>query len=281
MSRLDLPPTPERDRPGERVAEHHRAGRGLRRIGYPIGVRRTTLARRTSVTPHMLRLTLAGPDLAGFHSYVADDHVKLVFPLADGTRNDPTPNDRLLLDWHRPLPPTRTYTIRNVDLAACEVDIDVVLHGGGLAGDWAARAEIGAEAVIAGPPGAKAFAHTHRHYVLAVDVTGLPAAARWLEEADWLAERGASADVLIDVDHDDETAYPLTERPGVRVQWLTRAGGSQLGERVRALDVPEDTFVFAAGEADDLKPVRRWVADHDLPASITGYWKRGVAGLDD
>ncbi len=273
--------TGERDRPAERVAEHHGTGRGLRRVGYPIGTCRTTVARRTLVTPRMLRLTLTGEDLAGFHSYVADDHVKIVFALADGTRSDPVPNDRQMLDWPSPHAPTRTYTIRRVDLAAREVDLDVVLHPGGLAGDWAATVAVGEPVVIAGPPGAKAFAHTHRHYVLAVDMTGLPAVARWLDEADWLEASGATAVVLVDHDHDDETGYPLAERRGVEVHWLSRADGSLLGERVAALDVPDDTFVFAAGEAEDLKPVRRWVSERGLPASITGYWKRGVSGLDD
>ncbi|WP_308281196.1 siderophore-interacting protein [Pimelobacter sp. 30-1] len=271
----------QRDRPAERVAEHHGTGRGMQRIGYPIGICRTTVARRELVTPRMLRLTLTGDELAGFHSYVADDHVKIVFPHADGTRTDPVPNDRQLLDWPKPLPPTRTYTIRRVDLAAREVDLDVVLHAGGLAGDWAEAVAIGDPAVIAGPPGAKAFAHTHRHYVLAVDVTGLPAVARWLDEADWLEAAGATAHVLVEHDHADETGYPLQERAGVEVRWLSRAAGSQLGTQVRALDVPDDTFVFGAGEAEDLKEVRRWVAERELPASITGYWKRGVAGLDD
>jgi len=273
--------TMDRDRPAERVAEHHARGRGLTRIGYPIEVRPATVSGIDWVTPRMLRLTLTGDEIAGLHSYVADDHVKLVFPLADGTRNDPVPAEGQMLEWRRPHPPTRTYTIRRFDRAAREIDLDFVVHDAGLASDWARAATVGAEAVIAGPPGAKAFAHTHRHYVLAVDTTGLPAVARWLEEADWLADAGAGVDVLIDHDDAEETTYPLPERDGVRLRWLDRARGSRLGEELRALDVPEDTFVLGAGEAEDLKQVRAWVSEHGYAASITGYWKRGVAGLDD
>ena len=271
----------DRDRPAERVAEHHRAGTGLTRIGYPIEVRTVQVRDSAWVTPRMLRLTLGGEALAGLHSHVADDHVKIVFPLPDGTRNDPVPGEAQMLDWRRPLPPTRTYTIRRFDRAAREVDLDFVVHDAGLAADWARAATEGSEAVIAGPPGAKAFAHTHGHYVFAVDVTGLPAVARWLDEADWLAGAGVGVDILIDHDDPVETDYPLRERAGVRVQWLSRAEGSRLGPALRDLSVPEDAFVFGAGEAGDLKAVREWVAEHGYAASITGYWKRGVAGLDD
>ncbi len=53
---------------------------------------------------------------------------------------------------------------------------------------------------------------------------------------------------------------------------------------LRAQDVDADTFVWAAGEATALIPVRRWLkAEAGLPKenlSLHGYWKRGEAGLD-
>lgn len=269
----------ERDRPGERVAVHHACGTGVTRIGYPIGVRTAQVLRVKTVTPSMLRITLGGPGLAGFHSYQADDHVKIVFPLPDGTRNDPVANDEQSLDWPRPLPPTRKYTVRRWDAAALELDLDVVLHAGGLASDWAGTVVPGDDVVVAGPPGAKAFAHTYDHYVLAVDTTALPAVARWLEKS----PAGVSADVLVDVDHAHERDYPLAPRDGVRVQWLDRSGGSRLAEAVRLLDLASRgrAFLFAAGEAGDVKPLRAWAREHVADALVTGYWKRGVAGLDD
>lgn len=275
----------DRSNPAERVAAHHREGRGVTRIGYPIEVRRARVARSAEVTPYMLRLTLTGDELAGFHNYVADDHVKIVFPMPDGTRNDPVPGKDQMLDWPRPMAPTRTYTIRRYDAAVPEIDLDVVRHAGGLASTWAEAAQSGDEAVIAGPPGAKAFGHTFRHYVFAVDTTGLPAVARWLEEADWLAAAGATGHVLIDHDHPEETAYPLTDRPGVEVRWLSRSGGSRLVDEVASLPLPDvpagDVFVFAAGEASDTLPLRDWVTQRGHEASVTGYWKRGVRGHDE
>ena len=264
--------------PGPRVRAFHAHGEGVRRIGYPIRLTRGTVVRRTRLNPSMLRLTVGGPELACFHSYQADDHVKVVLPFPDGTRNDPVPNDRLMLDWPRPHSPARKYTVRRFDAAACEIDLDVVLHEGGVASAWATGAAVGDPVVLAGPPGAKAFAHTYDHYVFAVDPTGLPALGRWLEES----RTDVRADVVIDVDHDHERDYPLAERAGVRLTWLDRSGGSRLAEHVQALPLPEGrTFVFAAGEAGDLKPLRRWTREQGLDALVTGYWKRGVADLDE
>lgn len=275
----------DRTNPGPKVAAHHAHGRGVTRIPYPIGVRAVTVRRREPVSSHMLRLTLGGTGLAGFESHAADDHVKIVFPREDGSRADPAPNDEQLLDWPHPLPPTRTYTVRRYDAEAQELDLDVVVHDGGLASAWAEEAAVGDTTVIAGPPGSTAFAHTYRHYVFAVDTTALPAAARWIEEADWLEEDGGTALLLVDHDHPGEVEYPLRERAGVEVRWLSRTGGSRLAEesmaRAAGSRPPGEVFLFAAGEAGDIKPLRTWSRREGVDALVTGYWKRGVVDLDE
>jgi hypothetical protein len=78
----------------------------------------------------------------------------------------------------------------------------------------------------------------------------------------------------------------------VEVRWLHRGdcppGTSDVLERaVRSLSWPQDerVFVWLAGEAGVLKPLRRWVRDElrldRCDYDITGYWKRGVADFDD
>ncbi|MEH0970241.1 siderophore-interacting protein [Micromonospora sp. CPCC 205546] len=270
--------TVDRHDPAGRVAAHHSGGSGTTRIGYPIGVRRVRVVARRLVTPRMLRLTLGGPGLAGFHTYQADDHVRVVFPDPDGTRRDPVPDGQGMLDWPRPFPESRKYTVRRYDPVAHELDLDLVLHDGGLASTWAATAAVGDEVTVAGPPGAKAFPHTHDHYVFAVDATALPAVARWLEEA----PADVSAHVVAEVDDAAEWDYPLASRDGVTVTWLVRgATGSTLAQEVRSLRLPAGrTFLFAAGEATDIRPLRAWRRDR-LDSLVTGYWKRGIAGLED
>lgn len=268
-----------RRNPRERVLAHHRDGAGLERIAYPIGVRTTTVVAKEYLTPKMLRLTLGGPGLDGLHTYQADDHVKIVFPDPDGTHRIPVPNDDLMLDWPHPLPPTRKYTIRRYDAAARELDLDLVVHPGGLAAEWARSLETGAGVVVAGPPGAKSFPHNYDHYLFAVDATALPAVARWLDES----PDEVSAHVVIEVEDEDETKYPLAERAGVTVDWLVRPPGTPLlASAVKALPAPGPrTFLFAAGEADTVKPLRTWSRELGLPCLVTGYWKRGIANHDD
>ncbi|WP_405095639.1 siderophore-interacting protein [Micromonospora sp. NBC_01412] len=270
--------TVDRRDPAARVAAHHHTGSGTTRIGYPIGVRNVRVLTRQQLTPRMLRLTLGGPALAGFHTYQADDHVKIVFPDPDGTRRDPVPNADGMLDWPRPLPTTRKYTVRRYDAAAGEIDLDFVLHDGGVASTWAASAAVGEEVTIAGPPGAKAFPHHYDHYVFAVDTTALPAVGRWLEHS----PADVSAHVVVEIDDVAEQGYPLAPRDGVAVTWLTREGArSALAETVQSLRLPAGrSFLFAAGEATDVKPLRAWSREH-IDSLITGYWKRGVAGLED
>lgn len=268
----------DRSGPESKVAAHHRSGSGLVRVPYPIGVRTATVVRRAQVSPRMLRLTLGGPGLDGFHTYQADDHVRIVFPDPDGTRRDPVPNDRQMLDWPRPFPTTRKYTVRRYDADARELDLDFVLHDGGVASDWARGAAVGEEVVIAGPPGAKAFPHSYDHYVFAVDATALPAAARWLEES----APDVSADLVVETDEESEHAYPLAARAGVSLHRLVRTGNrSELAATVTGLRLPAGrSFLFAAGEADDIAPLRAWHKGR-LDALFTGYWKRGVADLED
>ncbi len=268
----------DRGNPQSRVAEHHRSGQGNVRIPYPIGARAVEVAAREFVTPRMLRLTLSGPELDGFHTYQADDHVRIVFADPDGVRRDPVPNDEQMLDWPRPFPPTRKYTIRRFDVDRNELDLDVVLHEGGLASNWASSVRLGDEVMIAGPPGAKAFPHTYDHYVFAIDSTGLPATARWLDES----PSDVSAQIVIDTDGVEEHAYPLATRDGVEVRWLLREGvRSSLAATVAGLELPTGrVFLFAAGEATDIKPLRSW-AKGRVDSLFTGYWKRGVVDLED
>jgi len=269
--------TVDRSDPGRRVQTHHRVGRGTVRIPYPIGVRTVRVVARQEITPCMIRITLGGTGFADQHTYQCDDHVRIIFPEPDGELRLPVPNDHQMLDWPHPMPPTRKYTIRHFDPESQQLDLDFVLHDGGLASTWAESVKIGEEITIAGPPGAKAFAHNYDHYVFAVDATGLPSVARWLAAT----PPDVSADVVVETTDDSEHAYPLAQRRRVRTQWLVRDGRSLLAETVEELTPPAGrVFLFAAGEAGDIKPLRSWRRTH-VDSLITGYWKRGVDGFED
>ncbi|MEV5981010.1 siderophore-interacting protein [Streptomyces sp. NPDC052114] len=269
----------------ERIAEV-RAGRHAEKVGYPIRVRETEVVRTAMVGSGLLRVTLGGPGAKDFEAHSPDEHIKLIFPEPDGSLRLPEQNGAMLR-WPRPSPTSREYTVRRYDPATAEIDVDFALHDGGLASDWARAVAPGTAVHVAGPPGGLIVPHTYDRYVLAGDITALPAIARWLEELPRTARGWAFVEVT-DADEQIELSAP----EGVEVRWLHRgdrpAGtGEDLARAVMAVTVPEGerVYVWAAGEAGQIKPLRRWVrdelrldkADHD----ITGYWKRGVADFDD
>ncbi|GAA2444152.1 siderophore-interacting protein [Streptomyces pulveraceus] len=280
MSRVD-----HRHRHLERIAEV-RAGRHAEKVGYPIGIRETEVVRVTAVGAGLLRVTLGGAGTEGFQAHSPDEHVKLIFPDPDGTLRLPEPNGAML-SWPRPALVSREYTVRRYDQAAGEIDIDVAAHDGGLASDWARAARPGDVMHLAGPPGGLIVPHAYDRYLLAGDITALPAIARWLEELPRSAKGWAFVEVV-----DAAQEIELSAPEGVEVRWLHRgdlpAGtGDALERAVTAVTVPEGerVYVWVAGEAGQIKPLRRWArdelrldrADHD----ITGYWKRGVADFDE
>ena len=56
----------------------------IERIRHPLQGRHLQVVRRTPVSPGFVRLTLSGPELAGFASAGFDDHLKLMLPARAG-----------------------------------------------------------------------------------------------------------------------------------------------------------------------------------------------------
>ncbi|MFI6866086.1 siderophore-interacting protein [Nocardia sp. NPDC050406] len=268
----------------ERITEVLSGSHGAK-VGYPIGLCAVEVVRTVTVGAGLVRITFGGEDLAGFHSYVPDEHVRLVFPDDDGVLRLPR-KDGLSLEWGKPRPVSREYTVRRFSAEDRELDIDFAIHPGGLASDWALAATPGTKMHIAGPPGGVVVPTTYDKYLFAGDITALPAIARWLE---WLP-RASSGWAFIEVVGPDEEIV-IDAPPGFTVQWVHRGDaepgtGDALEKAMRAVEVPagERVYVWLAGESGVLKPLRRWVRQ-DLGVSpkdylIAGYWKRGVADYD-
>ncbi|RZT85871.1 NADPH-dependent ferric siderophore reductase [Pseudonocardia sediminis] len=259
---------------------------GSEKVPYPIRIRELQVLRSRMVGSALLRVTFGGEGLAGFVSHCPDEHVRLIFPEPDGSLRLPEP-DGDMLRWPRPVPRSREYTVRRHDADAGELDIDIALHRGGLASDWAVDAAPGDTLHVAGPPGGLAVPHGYDRWLLAGDITALPAIARWLEGLPSDARGWAFVEVT-DASEEIEIAAPA----GVSVRWVHRGGvapglSDALEKAVREVRVPDGERVYAwiAGEAGSLKPLRRWVRDELGLAGddheITGYWKRGTADFDD
>jgi NADPH-dependent ferric siderophore reductase len=231
------------------------------------------------LTPHMRRIVLGGPGLAGFAAGECTDHyVKLLFPADGVTYPEPFDLGRIREEFPREQwPRMRTYTVRRWD--GRELAIDVVVHGDeGLAGPWAARVQPGDDVRFAGPGGAYAPDPAADWHLFAGDESAIPAIAASVERL----SAGARAHVFIEVGDPDEEQK--LETPGdATVTWLHR-GDQRVGEALVAavteLEFPPGRVsAFVHGEAGFVKELRRLLfKERGVPrdqVSISGYWRLG------
>jgi NADPH-dependent ferric siderophore reductase len=206
------------------------------------------VVRRTAVSPGFVRLTLAGPELAGFVSAGFDDHLKLILPQPGQERPSlPSLQDGRPV-FPDPRPVLRDYTPARYDAATGELDIEVALHDAGPASDWAAGAAVGQWVGIAGPRGSMVVPTGFDWHWLLGDETALPAIARRLAEL----PAHTQATVRIQVRNPADQRL-LASAAQLDLQWV-----SALPAAVEALALPTGAgFVWAAGEHSEMAAVRR------------------------
>lgn len=203
------------------------------------------------LSPHFSRVTLHAPELKDFHTGGLDQRIKLFLPRLDGTVpdvgfwQDPLPP---MGQWYaiwRELPedqrnPIRTYTVRAIRPAQCEIDIDFVVHGTeGPASAWVCSAELGDELIVIGPDGRSEHAGSGiewkpgaaRDLLLAGDETAAPAICAILESLPEHATGRACLEVPT-----SEDILSVETNSQVEICWLPRDGapfGSRLESSVR------------------------------------------------
>ena len=246
----------------------------IHRVMHEIKRRKLDVLRVVELTPRMRRITLGGPELAGFISLGSDDHVKLFFPQ---NAEEQAALESLELSAglkSQAMPPMRDYTPRRVDLKALELDIDFVLHGDGPASTWAAQAQPGHTLHIGGPRGSMVVPDMFDSYLLIGDETALPAIARRLEELP--ANRRAT--VVIDIENAAEE-QPLNSAATVEMIWVHRdEPGEELLSTVAQLKMPEgQLYAWVATESALSRKVRKVLLDtHGLEEAwikAAGYWR--------
>jgi NADPH-dependent ferric siderophore reductase len=233
----------------------------------------------------MVRVTLAGPDLAGLTVEQPAASVRVLLP-SPGAAELVVPtwngNEFRLPDGRRPT--IRTFTPWRVDPDALELDVGIVVHGGGVASDWAVSAQPGAAAAVSGPGRGYTVDRDAPAYLVAGDETAIPAITQVLEAV----PDETPVQVRVEVAHADGR-LELPSHPGATVEWYDlppdSAPGDALGAAVRELDLAPGTRVWAAGEAAAVQRIRRHLfEDRGVPraqTSVRGYWKHGRAGDED
>lgn len=241
-------------------------GRAREGVRHEVRRRRLRVLERRALTDRLVRVTLGGEELAGFTSLGPADHVKGFFPTEDGVAGrDCTPAE------FRPVGGT----------GGPELDLDLVVHeGAGPAGTWAAEAVPGDEVEIGGPRASRLAPSGFARALLVADASATPALRRWIR-----AFAGVLPVRAVLFGDDARLADYLDEAERAVAQpRLALDGREDLLSVLLEQTVDPDTFVFAAGEATTLVPVRRWLK-HDLALPpenrvVSGYWRRGDGAFD-
>ncbi|SFA78112.1 NADPH-dependent ferric siderophore reductase, contains FAD-binding and SIP domains [Pseudomonas sp. NFIX10] len=246
----------------------------IHRVSHEIKRRRLQVLRVVDLTPRMRRITVGGPELAGFVSLGTDDHVKLLFPQ--------NADEQAALDnfnpsagkTQGPMPEMRDYTPRRYDLDTLELDIDFVLHGDGPASTWAAQAAPGQYLNIGGPRGSMIVPDIFDSYLLVGDETALPAIARRLEGL------APNRRALVVVEVENGAEQQILQSPAqVHVIWVLREGRQDnLLRTVQQLEMPGGKlYAWVATESKVSRQIRKVLLeekglDQNFVKAV-GYWK--------
>ncbi|MGH2586801.1 MAG: siderophore-interacting protein [Dehalococcoidia bacterium] len=250
--------------------------------------RRIFLARvvRTApVTPHMVRITLAGEDLTRYEDVGPDQFLYVFLPGPNG--GPPRVGHDFTWEGWRDLPPEerpvgRYYTVRYCRPERGELDLDFVLHGDGPATAWAVQAKSGDAVALWGPRFAYTPPAATDFLLLLADETGLPATAAILES---LAP-GIRAHACIEV-RDRSAEQPLPSEGAARITWLHRGDrtpGDALLHAVRTLDLlPRGVtaYVWGGAEFNAMMACRAYLVEERGLAGAcirtVGYWRHDQA----
>lgn len=217
------------------------------------------------VTPNMHRITLGGAGLAGFPHGQSGGYVKLMLP---------GPQDGKAT--------VRTYTIRHQSEST--IDVDFALHGvGGESGPatrWATNVQAGDTVKVSGPGAAKPLPDGPGPFLLAGDMTALPAMSVNIEA---LPEDATGHAIILIREAADK--QDIAAPAGVTIQWLVDAdlgaNPALLVDAVREVpSVDALSYAWAACEFEAMKLLRQYLrVEHGFGTErlyISSYWKRGL-----
>ena len=224
-----------------------------------------TVAARDRLSPHLLQVSFTGDALRDFPTGFEGGYTKLLLAPAE--------------EGGRPL--MRSYTVRRFDADARELDIWMVSHGdAGPAARWANRAEVGQTATITPPGPCRKPTPEADWFVLAGDLSALPAISVNLETLPLHAQGHV---VLEGIDEGDQLDLPRP--PGMELTWVTNphpeVANPLLADTVKALPWREGrASVWVAGEFGSARALRQYFRHerevHRDDLYVSCYWKIGA-----
>lgn len=260
---------------------------------------RLEVLRSQRLSPHWMRVTLGGGEIARFTPMGYDQWFRLFLPHSgegadEGLDRLPAKANKLLgylkylriPDGVRPV--MRNYTVRAYRAeglsGGAELDVDFVLHGSGPsagpASRWAQTAAPGESVVIIDEGLGFNPARGVDDVLLVADETGVPAIAGICATL----PAGARGTVLLETPS-EEDVLDLAHPRGVEVRWLVRDAAAKPGsvalDALQAMDAPASgTHVFVVGEQGLPTAARRSLVARGVDKdriSFVGYWRVGAA----
>ncbi|WP_022892951.1 siderophore-interacting protein [Agromyces subbeticus] len=236
------------------------------------------------ISPHFVRLTVAGDELVDWRHLGFDQWFRLAVPVAEGTRFDNLSGTYDMAGYLRYLtlpratrPVIRNYTVREFRPETLELDIDFVVHGDdGVAGPWAGSLPIGASVGLI-DQGCGYQPVVADSTVLVGDESALPAVLGILRDLP-RDTRGHALVELGDLADRQEVDAP----DGIDLHWIVRrpedAPGAAALEHLRQLPAFDGSvYAFAAGESKLATGARRhFVNERGAPkgnVTFCGYWR--------
>lgn len=224
------------------------------------------------VTPHMQRVTFTGDELTDFPENCESGYVKLLF-----SKKGQAIDDNNQIEKEKYL--TRTYTVRAFSREKNELALDFSLHAhkAGPASAWASSTKPGDKILMAGPGPTKLVNNQADWFLLASDMSGLPALSCNLEQLPVNAQGYAVIEVVDELDK-----QTLKVPDGISIKWVinNKPGENSdalLGE-IRSLPWKEgNPYVWVACEFDYMRKIRDYLKNsrniEKEHIYISSYWK--------
>ena len=230
--------------------------------------KKLTVKSAVNLTPNMRRVTLHGDSLANFPPNSEGDYLKLLFDQPGGGK-----------------PIMRTYTVAEQRSQPNEIDVDFMLHTGtdglshGIAAPWSIDVQANDEISLFGPGPAKFINLDADCFLLAADMTALPALTANLKLLAADARGKAFIEILSEADKQD-----LPKPENIEIIWvINEEPGSDESPLFHAIQGAETQTgklaVWAACEFKTMKKIRQYLKE-DLGVErshlyISSYWKKG------
>ena len=228
-----------------------------------------TVSATKRLTKNMLRLTLQGEDLNNFPDDAEGAYFKLTFESSNSDR-----------------PIMRTYTVANYRRELHEIDVDFMLHGGadgivdGVAAPWAMQAKVGDPISIFGPGPATFINVEADWYLLAADMTALPALTSNLA----LLPKDAKGCLVLEIlSEEDRQELPVPQT--MEVIWVINphagSDASPLFDAIKNVQwLDGQVAVWTACEFKTMKKIRQYYREDRAVGKshlyISSYWKQGL-----